>query len=241
VYGDPTVYDLAREYRLSADVTEKIRYTGYLGPFSIRSCVEPSPAHPAIALPEGRFVVCLVGGGQDGSPVAETFAELEFPAETYGVILMGPFMPGAVQQRIRQRAASNARLLVLDFIREPVALLRRAERVVAMGGYNTVCEALCLGKHTLVVPRVKPRCEQLIRAERLQQLGLLDVLHPDDLTPHALSDWLARNLGKPLRLRRRINLKGLARIPLLLGNLLTAPAASTGGELPNREICYVAR
>jgi len=105
-------------------------------------------------------------------------------------------------------------------MREPTRLLRHADHVVAMGGYNTVCEILSFGKPALIVPRVKPRCEQLIRAERLRALGLVDVLHPADLSPAALSAWFARDPAPVPLARGRIDLDGLSRIPRLLRELL---------------------
>src|SRR3712207_9415316 len=65
---------------------------------------------------------------------------------------------------------------VLEFVPEPALLLARADFVVAMGGYNTVCEALSFEKRALIVPRVTPRREQMVRAERLRDRGLIDVL-----------------------------------------------------------------
>jgi len=70
---------------------------------------------------------------------------------------------------------------------------------VTMGGYNTVCEAVSFRKRTLVVPRVTPRREQLIRAERFRERGLLDVLHPNALDPDRISSWMGRNFGRPAR------------------------------------------
>jgi predicted glycosyltransferase len=52
-----------------------------------------------------------------------------------------------------------------------------------MGGYNTTVELLAARKSALIVPRVEPRVEQLIRAERLADLGLVEMIHPDDLAP----------------------------------------------------------
>ena len=43
-------------------------------------------------------------------------------------------------------------------------LIAGAKAVVAMGGYNTYCEILSFDKPALIVPRVAPREEQLIRA-----------------------------------------------------------------------------
>ena len=67
--------------------------------------------------------------------------------------------------------------------------------VVAMGGYNTVCELLTLHKRAVIVPRVKPGLEQCIRAERMAALGLLRVLHPQRLTPAALIDAVQTELA----------------------------------------------
>jgi predicted glycosyltransferase len=50
---------------------------------------------------------------------------------------------------------------------------------VAMGGYNTFCEVLSLDKRALIVPRTEPRLEQLIRASRAAELGLVSMLSDD--------------------------------------------------------------
>ena len=48
-----------------------------------------------------------------------------------------------------------------------------------MAGYNTFCEILSYDKRALVIPRLEPRKEQLIRAARAQDFGLLKVLVPE--------------------------------------------------------------
>ena len=85
----------------------------------------------------------------------------------------------------------HANLCVQEFSAEADYLISRADCVVTMGGYNSVCSVLSFGKRALIVPRVVPRKEQLIRAERLARLGLVDVLHPDQLSAAAMQDWIA--------------------------------------------------
>jgi predicted glycosyltransferase len=155
-----------------------------------------------------------------------------------GVILTGPFMPAEARQRLHRRAAAHPRLRILEFVTDADLLLDRAERVVAMGGYNTVCEALSFEKWALIVPRVEPRQEQLIRAERMRGLGLLDLLHPDALCPRALSAWLAQDLGPPPRARERIDLNGLDKLPGLLAELLGAAPASGRHPRPEKGNCH---
>jgi predicted glycosyltransferase len=82
----------------------------------------------------------------------------------------------------------------------------------------------------LIVPRVRPRTEQLIRATNFERLGLVDVLHPDRLTPGALSEWLASDESPPPLARGRIDLKGLDRLPGFVSEALAAPRRPVAEE-----------
>jgi predicted glycosyltransferase len=239
VYGDPAVYDPVAEYGFAPEVAAKVRYTGYLDERRRARLADIDGAEEVrarLAASTERLALCMVGGGEDGSPLAEAFARADFPADMTGVILTGPFMPAEARQYLRRRAAANPRLRVLEFVTDADLLLDRADRVVAMGGYNTVCEALAFEKWALIVPRVEPRQEQLIRAERLRGLGLLDSLHPDALCPRALSAWLAQDLGPPPRARERIDLNGLDHLPGLLAELLREGPAR--GCRPEERSCH---
>src|SRR5207302_10504142 len=87
-------------------------------------------------------------------------------------------------------------------------------------GHKTVTEVVSCDTPALIVPLVQPRREQLIRAERLQALGLVDVLHPEALSAAALSTWLARGRAPVRPARERIDFNGLSRVPQLLEELL---------------------
>lgn len=229
VYGDPAVYDPLEEYRFAPDIAFRTHFTGYLDPrarLALDSSDSPEPERPG-ALPPGRLMLCELGGGQDGARLAETFSEADLPAGTHGVIISGPFMPAEARARLRERAAVRPTLSVLEFVPEPLRLIDRADRVVAMGGYNTVCELLAFEKPALIVPRVAPRREQLIRAKRLQALGAIEVLHPAELTPRSLSEWLARRDLSAQHVRGRVDLNGLARLPRLLADLLPSQLAAS--------------
>jgi predicted glycosyltransferase len=226
VYGDPAVYDPVAEYGFGPEVAGRVRYTGYLDQRQrarLRGLDGGEEVSARVAQWPSRLALCLVGGGEDGGPLAEVFAQAVFPPDMTGVILTGPFLPPAEREHLNRLAAANPRLRVLGFVTDTDLLLDRADRVVTMGGYNSVCEVLSYGKPALVVPRVRPRQEQLIRAERLRDLGLLDLLHPDHLSPRALTRWLSRDLGPAPRARDRIDLGGLENLPHLVAELLDAP------------------
>ncbi|MBD2567901.1 glycosyltransferase family protein [Anabaena lutea] len=221
VYGDPAIYDLAKEYNFHPTTVAKLRYTGYLDQRNRLKFmdVDSVETFKSLNLPSGRLALCLVGGGQDGARLAETFASAELPPEMNGIILTGPFMPRQVQQRLQKLAAKRDNLRVLKYLSEPTLLINQAERVIAMGGYNTTCELLSFQKRSLIVPRIKPRREQFIRAERLHSLGLVDMLHPHNLTSQALTDWLIQESEKP-QIRNFVNLNGLNHISQLIDEIL---------------------
>ncbi len=225
IYGDPAVYDPVREYGLPDFIAARARYTGYLDQRPRLEYAQAQAGSLLASLPPGRLALCVVGGGHDGGALADTFLETDLPPDTTGVLVTGPLMPGEKRQDVYQRAQDRPRFQVLEFVPDPTPLIERADRIIGMGGYNTICEVLSFEKHALIVPRVKPEPEQWIRAERLRDLGLVDVLHPDHLSPRALTQWLARDLGPPPASRSRIDLGALTRIPGLLAEVL-------GAELP---------
>jgi len=223
VYGDPAVYDPVREYDLPDYAAAKVRYTGYVDQRPRLEFAEAQTAAVLASLPPGRVALCVVGGGHDGGALAEAFVAADFPPDTTAVMVTGPLMPWETRQRLHRAAQRRTRFELLEFVPDPVPLIERADRVIAMGGYNTVCEVLSFEKPALIVPRVTEP-EQGIRARRMQELGLLDVLHPDELSPQALTEWLARDPAPPPPPRGRVDLGGLTRIPGLLAELLGVPA-----------------
>ena len=216
IYGDPSVYDAVDEYHINGDVGRKVRYTGYLDARE-RLAFTGSQASAVLAsIPPGPLALCLLGGGQDGLALGDAFLGAELPRHMNGVLLTGPYMARAQVERLCEAARTNPRMRVLDFVDETAPLVQRADRVISMGGYNTMCEVLSFGKRALIVPRVSPRPEQWIRAERFRERGFVDVLHPDDLCPNALSTWLERSPGPPPSCASFVRFDGLRRIKDLL-------------------------
>ncbi len=218
VYGDQRVYDPVAEYDLDEEIADKVRFSGYLG-CDPGGAVDGRARERALNVPPGDVALCLVGGGEDGFELAAAFARAPLREGLSGVIVTGPFMPAPARRALDQLAAERPDLLVLSFLDDPGALIARAHSVVAMGGYNTVCELLHLGRRTLVVPRVTPRTEQLIRARCLAARGLVDLLHPADLSPAALGAWLSAEAVPRPHPRDAVDLDGLSSLPALLDEL----------------------
>ncbi|TAL03132.1 MAG: glycosyltransferase [Verrucomicrobia bacterium] len=230
IYGDRALFDPVLEYELPPEVAAKVHYAGYLDQRPRLDFVDGQLAEFLAGLPSGKLALCVVGGGNDGVSLAEAFALADLPRGTTGLVVTGPYMARAAKQRLRRLIEARDEFKLLEFVSETAPLIKRAERVISMGGYNTMCEVLSFEKHALIVPRVHPKPEQWLRAQRMQELGLIDVLHPEQLTPRALTQWLARDLGPTPPSRSRVDFGGLNRIPKFLAELLGTRVAAPAPE-----------
>lgn len=212
VYGDRRVSDVAVDCRVPPSVRHLLRYTGFLAEGR-----PAAPAGPAPVLPGERFVLGLLGGGQDGAALAEAFLAAPRPAGVGGVLVTGPYLPGAIRTALHVAAAADPGMRLVDFCLEPVSWAREAAAVVCMGGYNTVTEVLSTATPALIVPRVEPRTEQLVRARRLSGRGHVDDVHPDDLTPALLGRWVGDAVNRPRRPRADLDLAGMETVRGLAG------------------------
>lgn len=235
VYSDPEVHNPVAACDLPAALAPLTRFTGYLG--WGRVGLEQAADDGAPAAPDPPYVLGIVGGGQDGAALARTVATSPLPAGHRGLLVTGPHMPKAQAREVAAIALRSPGLTVAPFVSPLEPTLLDAAAVVTMGGYNSVCEVLTTDVPALVVPRTRPRREQLIRARRMAELGLLDTMGPDRLTPGRLGDWLARAVAGPRRPRRHVDLHGLARIRDLAATLLAgdrSPAPTIPAQAPAR-------
>ena len=203
IYGDARLYDTVAAYGLAA-ADKPVTYLGYPDPLQ-RAETSPAPDNDV------PYALCLLGGGQDGYALAEAFARTTLPDGWRAILLTGAMMPAAERAQLAAILADRPDYQLLEFTPEPLALMRGARAIIAMSGYNTTLELLALNAPMLLVPRIKPRREQWLRAVRLAELGLADCLHPDELSPARLSAWLAD--ARPRKTARdRLDFNGLEHI-----------------------------
>ncbi len=197
VMGSQKVFDLSREYRFPENIAKKVTYCGYINRNHITSELTNIQLSPDTDLPN---VLVTVGGGEDGVLPIKCFLEglarndrtLAFST----TIITGPEMSHYHKSEIKQMADCLFDVRVVDFVADLSRKIVDADLVVAMAGYNTVAEILAINKPAIVIPRVKPVQEQLIRATRMEKLGLLKCIHPDQVTPNLLMQTVSAQLEK---------------------------------------------
>jgi predicted glycosyltransferase/nucleoside-diphosphate-sugar epimerase len=196
-YGDPGVYDPIREYSLPTDVAERVRFTGYLTDDLLAAdALEVRHRH---GIADRRLAVCTLGGGKDAAHIAHSFLsamQCLRARDWSGVLIAGPYMAPDDVARLRRHEAARS-VPVLRMVDDLPSYLAAADAAVCMGGYNTVCELMALAVPAVIVPRIQPRQEQRMRAERLSQRGLLRWLEPAQLSGRVLADSIESAASLP--------------------------------------------
>jgi predicted glycosyltransferase len=229
IYGSQKIFDPVAAYRFGDKARAKTSFTGFITDTSQTPASTPAGKTSG----GGKEVLLTIGGGEDGAEIVATYLEMLarypkiFKAQT--TIVTGPFLPEAERDRFTQKA-KGLPVRFLEFTPELYPYLQKADLVIAMGGYNTVTEILAFARKALLIPRSHPRKEQLLRAQRLSELGLVDYLSPDHLTPDTLQVTIASLLesdAQPLadaRLRNLLPLDGAPTLARLCGPLLRVSA-----------------
>ena len=162
--------------------TDRLRFTGYLA--NGRRVAD----HDTTLAPE-PFILTTAGGGSDGYHLLKSATRIDVPAGHRHIIVTGPQLEERAFKHIASLAGPNT-----EVHRSWPGLstqIARASAVIAMGGYNTVCEILCTDTPGLLIPREHPRREQLIRAESLHGARAIDYLRVGAVSTDALSAWVA--------------------------------------------------
>ncbi len=197
VYGLESFADPLAGVKCPPAVRRKIVYTGYL-----KRTVPNLTGTPPVPVGGQPYLLVTVGGGDDGMSVVDWVLrayEHDPGIPLAAVVVLGPFMPAAAQRGFRERAERIGRIDVVTFDTHVELLIDGAVGLVSMGGYNTFCEILSLDKRAILVPRVKPRREQLLRAKRAAALGLVRMLDPEgDHDPEVMAAALRGLAEQPL-------------------------------------------
>ena len=232
VVGSKDIFDLAKEYDFPDATTDKITYTGFIRRSSGRA--SPADLRSRLGIGDDKIVLVQAGGGGDGIRLIDAYLDAlthyRGGASYFSWIIAGPEMPRADRSRILRKTANIPNALVQEFSDDMNACINTADYVVSMGGYNSICEILSLGKPALIVPRVKPVSEQLVRAERLALNKTIDVLHPNHLSGQAMLgalEKLVHHGDSQLQARKYLDMGGLEKLPhYILHSIEATPAYS---------------
>jgi predicted glycosyltransferase len=191
VYGERAIFDPVKAYAFPRALAQRTCFCGYVftreSSLALENFDWPFPPRDKRARP---VVLATAGGGEDGFQTLATFLRAAAGASWQGVAIAGPMTPEPEMSKLTQLATA-AGVTLRQFVPHLSALFEAVDALVCMGGYNTLVEAVALGVPTVCVPRVRPRTEQLIRAQAFERLGLIHVCQPAQLSAETLRGQIA--------------------------------------------------
>lgn len=198
IHSDPRIHRLEENFSLARELKCKVDYTGYV--------VQSSPEDPEFNLKEianlsrqEPMILVSVGGGRLGHDLldcvinAASIIDSHLPHHIQ--IFTGPFMPEEKFARFRKSAADKTNITLERYTPHLLTYMERASLSISLGGYNTTMNVLKTGVNSMIYPSNKDS-EQRIRAEKLEQLGILSVIRPEDLQADRLAQKIIACLQK---------------------------------------------
>jgi predicted glycosyltransferase len=225
VYGQADIFDPVSAYALPPALAERTHFCGYIQ--------REEPVRPAaelraeLNLGADPFILVTTGGGGDGTALEEAFLDalphIGRDRAVPAVMITGPLMAEEERARLEARCAEYRPVRLLRFHPDVPGLMRASALIVAMGGYNTLCEILASGRPAVIVPRSHPRLEQYLRTQAFAARGFVDMLPAAELTPAGLAVAVERGLeqGAMAPAARALwDANGLPRIAAHIAHLL---------------------
>jgi predicted glycosyltransferase len=227
IYGAPLVFDTLSSYEFPDDLRSKSNYIGYITDLGVCEDLAGPGGRPRRT---GRKFVLATFGGGDGwgheqiDNLLEAIHRNRSSVPFDSMIITGPFMTDVHWNRFKS-AARDLPVKIIKFVRNTGPFLMRSDLVVSSAGYNTIADILSYARRALVIPRIKYRKEQYLRARRLRDLGLVDFLHPDEAGCEHLHERISGLLAgedEPVaeaRSRKLLPLDGSIRLSEHLGGI----------------------
>jgi predicted glycosyltransferase len=218
VYGPADFYDPLTGFDVPQSIRSRMKYVGFLQRYL--------PHDVPLREIESGYILATTGGGGDGADLIHNLFDAYHhdPALKHRMlVVLGPFMPTRKRRKLLKKGTAIPYVQIIEFDNRMENLVAGASGVVGMGGYNTFCEILSFDKPALIVPRIVPREEQLIRARRAAELGVIDMLLPQEAEdPARLARALHRLPGRapPSQVTSKLRLDGLENITDLVGEWL---------------------
>ncbi len=227
IYTTPIFYNPMSAYRLTDDIRRKVYFCGCVVDQDDADSVSASGNLTSSG--GEKLVMVTIGGGEYWGEIVignflkalrNNIADLTFKS----LVLTGPFIPDDLWKKFNNDSLGLP-VEIIKFTPDTRPYLKQSSLVVSTGGYNTVTDILAHASRAIIIPRIKYRTEQLIRAQRLSYLGLVKLVHPDNVTPESIYQNIIDSLeetSEPLvvaRSRGELQLNGTRHVVKILGGM----------------------
>ena len=194
IHGDRQFVKLEESFSRVSDLNCQVHYTGYV--------TQPVPEiqeENKLSLPKKPMILASVGGGRFGHELLRCLAQaaliLEQALPHHIQMFTGPFMPEEVFKELQETVAGRTNITIDRYTSQFLAYMQQADLSISMSGYNTTMNILSTGVRAMILPFTGNNDqEQTIRAKKLEKLGRVKAISPDDLQPEKLANLIINYL-----------------------------------------------
>ncbi len=217
IHSDPNFIKLSESFSQVEDIKCPIKYTGYVA----RKSQDNQHLNSIKQNQHDPQILVSIGGGRVGANLLESviYASTFLYPEIKHKILMftGPFMSEKQFINLKNLAGSLSHIEINRYTFNLSSLMYQSDISISMAGYNTIMDILVTQIPALlfIFDFQYQDSEQKIRAEKLEKLGIVDLIKTDELQ----SDILATKILKCLDRKGsqiKLNLNGARNTALLL-------------------------
>lgn len=190
IHGDPNFVKLNLSFSRVNDLNCPVHYTGYV--------VQPLPESRQITLDKPSIIVS-VGGGRFGHDLLECVANTapilkdKIPYEIH--LFTGPFCPESVLQKLKYITKEQDNITCDRYTTNLLDYMQQADLSIGMSGYNTTMNIVSTGvKAMMMAFQGNNDKEQETRLTKLDKLGRVKMIHPQDLNPEGFADNIVNYL-----------------------------------------------
>lgn len=230
VHSDPKFHNLEESFEKVKDMKALIRYTGYVAR-STPEYPETTEEDAASFKLKKPMILVSVGGGQLGHNLLEAIIEaspiIEKLLPHHLHVFTGPFIPNVKFSQLQKASANLPNLTLRKYTPNLLSYMKKAKLSISLCGYNTTMNILKTGVNSMILPSNKD-WEQKIRAEKLEKLGLAELISSHDLNSHNFAPKIVANLHqKATKINvNSIDLKGAQKTSMFLQELLYKKVAA---------------
>jgi len=221
IHGDPQFQNLEESFSRVNDLKCQVHYTGYVVQ---KNDVSINMQEIDVEKP---FILVSVGGGRFGHELLECVINSAFFLETriphQILIFTGPFMPHEKYMYFQSLASDCANIKIHRYHPNFLKYMSFADLSISMAGYNTTMNILTTQVRAMILPFTgNDDQEQTVRAQKLKELGIVEVIHPSELIPETFAEKIIHYLNyQPKYIK--FNLEGVANTSNYLSRIVKTP------------------
>jgi predicted glycosyltransferase len=224
-HADAKFQQFSESFPRHQDIKSEITHTGFVTQ-SVTTNIEKHKLWGDVNSETVKILVS-VGGGRIGSELLETVIAASPILNTITPhiikIFTGPFMPEETVLKLQQAVGNQGNIHIERYTNQLLAYMKTADISLSLSGYNTTMNILSTGARAIVVPigHENQDQEQLVRTQKLEKLGIVDCILPQDLTASYLAEKTIACLNKDRPLNQStFNMNGAEQTATFLQNYL---------------------